>query len=755
MNVNYSHLSNSSLRPVDSAPGNRLSETLSHQGGSLWLVLWERRLIVIAALLISVVLAVVYLIQSTAIYSSESQIYVEQKAPRVIADDEGLMTQSKNYLNTQCELLHSPAILSSVLDDLDPGSVHLFDQLPDRNSMIKTLHDSTHVTVDSKSDIIHVSVRSPWPDEATLLTNKIVEAYIRYHSQEKKSQSQDMIEILKREKETLEQQRQANSEAILAFTRTHGSIAIDSRDGRVIDVRFERLSEALTAAELDTLQARADYESLNAIMDDPSRIQELVDSHKASGQYGNFDASETRLHNELNDLHGRLEVLSQESTASHPAVQAIWERIAQIERELESIQHRYAQACRNAAINKWVAAMRREEQIRSEWRKQQDLAVQNDAQAEEYALLQGERDRIYKAGDTIDSRIKELNMSDDTGGLNIKILQRGQVPSVAFWPNKRKVVSNAMLVGLFLGVLLALLLDWLDHRVRDAGEVAALLGISVLGSVPAVSSKQKIGYNENVLTRHGTLVHQNPGSRIAEAFRSIRAALFYGLGLGASGNKWPGRTILVTSADPGDGKSTVVSNLAISLAQTGQKVLVIDADLRKPDQFRIFNIFRDKDLGSVLTGRCQAVDAIMSGVLDQVDLLPACAMPEWPKESQSAKPGFPPGPAELLSSPAFALMLEELSACYDCILIDSPPMLPCRRRPDSVIVMRSYPAGGAERQDNPARHSAIPGWITQCGRRYCGRDCQRDRRPPQAVRLFSLLQLLRIIPAGISSTAPF
>jgi len=207
----------------------------------------------------------------------------------------------------------------------------------------------------------------------------------------------------------------------------------------------------------------------------------------------------------------------------------------------------------------------------------------------------------------------------------------------------------ALVLGLMLGGGLALLRDWMDHRLRSAEEISAILGVPVLGTVPSMSRRLSI-------VERGCKVHLESKSSASEAYRTIRTSIFFGVPKGEA------KTILITSPGPGEGKTTLVSNLAIAMAQAGQKTLIIDADFRKPMQHEIFKADDSKGLSALLAGIVSLDDAIQPAGVDGLDLL-TCG-PDVPN------------PSEMLNSEAFSKMLKSLSEKYDRIVIDSPPVMP-------------------------------------------------------------------------------
>jgi capsular exopolysaccharide synthesis family protein len=273
-----------------------------------------------------------------------------------------------------------------------------------------------------------------------------------------------------------------------------------------------------------------------------------------------------------------------------------------------------------------------------------------NAQLAQYTILQADWEQTRKLCDIIDDRIKELNVTEDVGALNISILEVARPAGSPSEPQKARVMAIVLVMGLMSGGGMAVLRAWMDQRLRSAEEISAVLDLPVLGVVPSMSKK------ESAVTR-GQVVHKDSGSPASEAYRTIRTAVFFGAPKGEA------KTILVTSPAPADGKTTLVSNLAIAMAQAGQKVLILDGDFRKPAQHKIFEVdFQDRGLSSTLAGTTTLEDAIWSTEIKGLDLLP-CG-PDVPN------------PSEILNSETFAKLLEQLSSKYDRVIIDSPPVMP-------------------------------------------------------------------------------
>jgi capsular exopolysaccharide synthesis family protein len=256
------------------------------------------------------------------------------------------------------------------------------------------------------------------------------------------------------------------------------------------------------------------------------------------------------------------------------------------------------------------------------------------------------KDMSKKLGD----QVHQLQLT--IGGrrlMDIDVIEAPRVAETPSFPRVGRILAVAAVLGGLLGAGLALFMDRRDYRMRSVEEVQAIVGLPVLGVVPAMNGGRSA-------VARAMAVHLDPRSVVAEAYRTIRTAVFFGAG--NSGCK----TILVTSPEPGDGKTTSASNLAIAIAQTGRSVLLLDADFRKPTQHKNLEIRDSAGLSSVLAGHAPLERVVQRTQVDCLDILPCGPIPA--------------NPSEILNSREFGELIDSLVTRYDHILFDSPPVNP-------------------------------------------------------------------------------
>jgi capsular exopolysaccharide synthesis family protein len=247
----------------------------------------------------------------------------------------------------------------------------------------------------------------------------------------------------------------------------------------------------------------------------------------------------------------------------------------------------------------------------------------------------------------LDGRMKEVRVTEDGGNLNITILESARPNLTPVSPVKSKMLGMGMLGGLLAGVAIAMVMDLLDQRFRSVDEMVQLLDVQILATVPHILGKRS-------QSERGQEVHLRPKSDVSEAYRTMRTAVYFGLPDEGA------KSVLVTSAAPGDGKSTTAANLAIAMAQAGRRVLLIDADCRKPTQHKIFKLSAETGLSTVLLGRSSLQESIQRTSTENPEILPCGPLPAHP--------------AELLDSQVFIDVLNQVSMKYDQVIIDSAPV---------------------------------------------------------------------------------
>src|SRR5262249_43987004 len=295
--------------------------------------------------------------------------------------------------------------------------------------------------------------------------------------------------------------------------------------------------------------------------------------------------------------------------------------------------------------NEYTAALSEERSLQSALDAQKGEALSLNRKGIEYSVLQREVESNRQIYDNLMQRTKETGISSELRTTNVRVVDQAEVPRSPILPRHSRDLMVSTFAGLILAVGIGFGFEYMDNRIKAPQELRVDLGLAFLGMVPAF----------NVKGSSGLISDEVPGN-FMEAIKSVRTNVLFSM----ADDGW--KSIAVTSAGPGEGKSMMSSNLSVALAQTGLRVLMIDADMRRPRVHEIFNLPQEPGLSNLLVGDCKPSEGIRRvGNVPNLWILPSGMIP--------------PNPAELLGSKRFEEYLATLGEQFDWVVIDSPPVL--------------------------------------------------------------------------------
>ncbi|TWU25785.1 polysaccharide biosynthesis tyrosine autokinase [Bythopirellula polymerisocia] len=621
---------------------------------------WQARWLLLLTVLTGLGAAWILLQRVEPRFTSVSRLYIERNMPRIL-EQEVQLGNSASYLYTQAELIRSTPVLAAAAEQGENASLETFRDVDNR---VAFLRKNIDVQVGQNDDIINVSAELANSADAAQLVNSVVEAYISKYAEERRTDTVEVLTILRNEKQRRDAELEARRQELIEFRQQNAALAVQVGEENVITKRFSSLAQELDRVELELLDAKARYNRTKSMYETPSQRPFLLELASSQQQVANEIRSESQLsldlENKIRDLD--LQIASLQSTwgDGHPRVRIMLESREKLQARLDK-QQADIEKNKEAIVSAYVETMSQEyqllEQKRAELQRNYDsqfkLALQVNSQAAKLALLEESLARTARLTDILDERIKEVNLIEDVGAMNVSILEVAGPTTVPTYPNRTRFLGVGGLLGGLVGFGLAWLRNLMDHRLKSIDEIAQVLQLPVLGALPLSSERANDRKGRSAI---GTVLLTHPRSTAAEAFRTLRTAIHFGLA------RDDAKIICVTSPSPGDGKSTVASNMAIAMAQADQRVLLIDADMRKPTQHTIFEVTCEQGLSTVLTERRPVRELIVSTEVVNLDLLP-CGV-------------CPANPVELLNNGFFSELLDKLRLDYDKIVIDSPPVMP-------------------------------------------------------------------------------
>ncbi|MFB3855239.1 MAG: GumC family protein [Vicinamibacterales bacterium] len=640
-------------------------------------VIYKRRWIAIPAFLLVFVPSAVNTFRATPVYEARAQLLIEQDSPAVASLNELFRQRDgwyeDDFYQTQYRLLQSRTVARRTVSTMRLWEHPAFAaREPERFSfsvggaigavrglVSRAVGSSGEKTSDAKeratetdqetavldaflgglqvvpvrnSRLVEVRFRSRDPKLAAAMANAHAQAFIDQNLELKFSASKQANDWLSQRVAEQRRKVEESEAALQAYKEQNDAVAVDDRQNVVVQ-KFSELSAALTRAKTERIDKEALYNQLKA-----------AEGTAAIESFPQVLANDyiQKLKVELGDLQRQYAQLSQRYLADHPQMQNLRSAITSVEAKIRVEQSKVVESVRND----FVTAQAREQSLAQAVAQQKAETLSLNRKSMEYSVLQREAESNRQLYENLLQRTKETGLSGELRASNSRIVDPAETPRAPILPAR----SRDLMVGAFGGLLLAIGLvmgfEYMDNRLKTPHDMKTHLGLPFLGMVPLSSRK-----SGPILTNSSA-----PGD-LSEAMKHVRTSLIF------SSAQHGTRSILVTSAGPGEGKSMISSNLAITLAETGQRVLLVDADMRRPRVHENFKVPQEPGLSNLLVGGAKPSDALRTSSDAPANLL---ILPAG---------HIPPNPVELVGSQRFREYLRALSREIDWVVIDSPPIL--------------------------------------------------------------------------------
>lgn len=653
-------------------------------------VLWQRKLLVVLGIVVGLVLATLYYAQATPVYQSTSQVLVVKKRSSdavPVAGGDPRLAVMEDYLSSELIVIRSPIIAERAVKKRD------LTKLPSLagTDAVGVITRSLSATREkdsgsgSPSNVINLAYRGTVPEDCKLILEAVIESYKDHLDEIYSNFSDETLRLITQAGEMQLRGLREKEKDYREFRET-SPLVWKGKEG--LTVQQERVSSIESRRNtLNMRQATArdrlkDIEK--AIADGRPRTELLGLISGRSEAKENVAAAPDPITAQMLPLLLQEQQLQDTCGPGHPDLVAVRKKIAFLRNLVkQNAETDGVRGTTDDPVEQYVYKLRK--QLREDEAEYQSLTVLVESESKEarrfdsYAMqdenYRNDITRNQKMYDTLVDRLKEMTaVRKAGGGFDAAQLSR-PAPGGKLAPNLYQIMFGGAAVGLILGVGLAYLGEITDKGFRTAEEIRRRLGLPVIGHIPLLTpdpeARDKLQAGEPTVDPYLVALHR-PKSVEAEAYRAVRTALYFSThGAGHS-------VFQVTSPDKGDGKSTLVTNLAVCMAQSGKKTIVLDADLRRPRMHRMFGQPAPCGLADVIAGRINWRDAVRPGPVPNLFVLPCGPLP--------------PNPAELLTSPEFQAVLDEVRAEYDFVLVDTPPLLavtdPCVVAPrvDGVIL---------------------------------------------------------------------
>lgn len=504
--------------------------------------------------------------------------------------------------------------------------------------------------------IIELHYRSTDPTLAANAVNTLAATYVEQNFKTKFESTMQASDWLSKQLVDLQMKVETSQEKLVRYQKEHEIFGVDEKQN-IITQKLDELNKELTAAESDRMEKEAVYRMTQG--GDPDAIASAVAVDPASGLASTGSSPLLdKLHQQQADLKIQIAELSTQFGPSYPKLAQLNNQSKEIDRQIQVETHKAVDHLRG----QYNTAIQRETMLREALEKQKQEANRLNENAIDYTLLKRDVDSNRQLYEGLLEKLKEAGVTAGLRSNNFRILDPARPPGAPIEPNIPRNLAFALVLGLTSGVGLAFLLEGMDNTVRTTEQAQIISALPSLGMIPLGSKSTNSGPGSKRLALTSSrevfeLVTQvRPQSQMAESYRALRTSLLLS-NLGA-----PPKVIMVTSARPQEGKTTTAINSAIVLAQKGVRVLLVDADLRRPSVHKTLGMGPRSGLSNVLTGNTTLEQAItVSPILPNLFILPAGSPP--------------PNPAELLASANMRDVLAELREQFDHVVIDTPPTL--------------------------------------------------------------------------------
>ncbi len=648
----------------------------------------RRRFWLWGGILFGIVGAGAYCWWTKTLYEAEARLLILPREtslnPQIATPTTSSVRQEwDDLLATQADVLQSERIVSAALSGPAANRLASIESAKqDDQTPVEYVIEQLDVARGGKgaakgAHVLHVTFRHPSATDAVAILDSVVQEYELFLQEQFATEGKKAAELLHRlthdvkeeltkaEDEYREFRKQTRLLSEGGESSNPHEVNLAALHQEIFDLRARLLKTKTRREELAHGFAEIREEDASPLQflgllnqTDIARIGKLVELQRGDSNTEAFMSQQptrveaARRESELVDLESRRSELLQRRGKHHPEVLQLDKQIADVRNFLQETQssvtvdaaerfsaedllETYLRSLQNdiREMEKSVEGLEELQELEAEAAKQ---LIQDELKAE---ALRKEITRHEQIRDSLLTNLQDVNLATDYGGFVTEVIEEANAREPV-WPLPGFLLPFGAFAGLMLGFVGALWRESMDNEFADLDDISSTLRIPVFASIPAWSSSES---------------PIRMGKEDFETFRSLRTMLHFRL------NTDGGRIVQATSPAPQDGKTTVLVNLAIAFAQLRKKVLVIDADLRRPSLHRALDLGQRAGLTEVMAGEIDTYDAIVSTGIDSL----------WAMPSGS----IPPNPAELLALPAFRVMLESLAEKYDIILVDSPPVL--------------------------------------------------------------------------------
>jgi polysaccharide biosynthesis transport protein len=651
-----------------------------------WRVLVKYRWIIITAILATVALTAIATWRTIPLYQATARIQIDPNQSNTLpfkrAESlEMTYALSQEYLRTQFKVLESRTLARRIIRKLKLEQNPEFAQHPASTATgrfskwwIPQTTESAETETPSNNDpylnrvvdaflenltaspirnsrLVDVSFISQNPKLAADIANALADEYIQMSFETGYNANIASSEFLSKQLIDLKARVENAQEALVRFSQQHNIYELGEKENVIIQ-KLSDLNAALTAAETDRMQKEALWDEVRAVR--PGEFPEILRNPL------------------IKELETNLATLRQQQAKLQASFKEGWPQLDELNSQAEEAERQLKVQWENAvrsAEGAYRAAMRQEILLRkalNDQKHESDLYNQNSIQ---YSIIKRQTDADKQLYEGMLQSLNEAGVSASLQSNNIHILDTAEVPEEPHRPRPLLNLTLAFAIGSLMGVGLAFFVEHLDRSIRTRDDIDLYLKLPSLGIIPrhttrSLAANRKLLASQNASDPKSVVsiksvewvAYHDAGSIIAETYRNLRTSILL-----SAHNGHPPKCLMVTSSQKGEGKTTTAINMAITFAQTGAKVMLLDCDMRNPNVHKALNLKNDAGMSTFLSGNSDLSSLIQASSIPNLSVVPSGPIP--------------PNPAELVGSPRMQEGLSLLQSLVHYVVIDTPPVL--------------------------------------------------------------------------------
>ena len=649
-----------------------------------WHILLRHRMTVLRFAVAGLLGAIVVSLVQTPIYRVRTSLEIQgtnfpdMKGPN---DSSGSYASPESYVETQVNILQSESVIEHVIDKLNlhkeppatgwralASRVRRFfvfskaTQLPEREELIRQVERNLTVRTSGNSRLLEVLYESPDPQRAADFANTLVSEFVELSQEERWRSAQGTAEWLTNHLDKMKGELEASEAHLQDYARTSGLSLTSEKENPVVN-RLKELQDELAKAQADRIAKQAKSEEAHSKPADS--VPEMLE-----------DPTMREYRQKLAELQRQYAELSTTLTPEHYKVQRVQAQITELRSEMRKERTNVLRG----VGNEYAAAVRRERLLSKAQAEQEKIAADQSSKVIHYDTLKRDVDSNRRLYEVMLQRVKEASLTAAMRDSNVLVVDRARPPLLPYRPSLPMNSAIGLFSSVLLGFGFVLLRERIDRRISAPGDAQVYLDLPELGVIPldqaAVSWQIPNSLQPHrpatALPRESALrsslgdcpelaTWKRKPSLLAECARTTLTSLL----LPSQNGEGP-RIIVLTSACPGDGKTTVACNLSIAMAEIGRKVLLIDGDLRRPRLHKVFGVANNWGLSDVLWTDSPLETVPVSHLVRETEISGLCLLP-------GGSCGVTP--SNLFYSPRMSRLLRRLRTEFDMIMIDAPPMV--------------------------------------------------------------------------------